>query len=150
MAKDYFDEYCDTFGITDPFQEDQERFHKKIKHCISPTGREYWEVDTTKTPEEEEWELENRKKKDEYIRLRYIFHLWEFHNIMVWDDFQREIEFSKYFTDDWKRYLPCDCAGRQCAMTCTYFGTKCPRVNGEPLYPPEEVMKVWEEHDDGK
>lgn len=156
MAENYFDLYCDTFGITDPFQESQERFNKKTTKHFTPSGGEYWEVDITKTAEDLAWEKEWEKRRDAYLRLEHIFRLWEFHDIVSWDYFQKEIAFSKCFTDDGNRYLPCDCEERQCAMTCTYFGTKCPRANGEPLYPPEEVMKVWdleqelkwEEHDD--
>lgn len=150
MAKDYFDEYCDTFGITDPFRESQERFHKKVTKHSAPSGGEYWIVDTMETKEDEEWEKEWEVRRDEYLRLEHVFRLWEFHDRLDWDDFQKEIVLSKHFTNDGDRYLPCDCAGRQCNMWCAYFGTECPRKKGEPLWAPEEVMKVWEEHDDGK
>lgn len=149
---DYFDKYCELFGIADPFQEQQERFHKKVTHCISPSGREYWEVDTKKTPEEMAWERDWEVRRDEYLRLEHIFRLWDLHDRMDWDKFQKEIEYSKNFTDDGERYLPCDCEERQCSMECAYFGTECPRVRGEELISPKEVMEIqelkWEEHDD--
>lgn len=156
MAEDYFDLYCELYHITDPFEEDQERFSKRVTTHHTPSGGTYWEVDMTKTEEDIAWEVAQKKKKNEYLRLEHIFRLWEFHDRLNWDDFQREIESSKHFTDDWKRYLPCDCAGRQCNMWCAYFGTECPRKKGEPLWAPEEVMKVWdadledrwEDHDD--
>lgn len=144
MAENYFDTYCYTFGITDPFQEEQERFSKRVTKRINPSGTEYWEVDTTKTEEELAWEAEQKKKKSKYLRLEHIFRLWELHDKLSWERFQKEIEYCSRFTDDWKRYLPCDCAERQCNMWCAYFGTECPRKRGEDLYPPTEVMMVLE------
>ena len=145
---DYFDKYCDTFGITDPFRESQERFHKKVtKHSTSSDG-EYWIVDTMKTKEDEEWEKEWEIRRDEYLRLEHVFRLWEFHDRLSWDDFQKEIVLSKHFTNDGDRYLPCDCGCRQCALTCQYFGTECPRARGEDLISPKEVQAITEDNEE--
>ena len=144
MAEDYFGLYCNIFGIADPFREAQERFHKKVTKHSTPSGGEYWIVDTMETKEDEEWEKEWEVRRDEYLRLEHVFRLWEFHDKLSWDKFQAEIEYGKRFTDDWKRYLPCDCAERQCAMTCQYFSGECPRRNGEELIPPNEVLIAME------
>lgn len=144
MAEDYFDMYCYAFGITDPFQEEQERFSKRVTTHHTSSGGTYWEVDTTKTEEDIAWEEEQKKKKSEYLRLEHIFRLWELHDKLSWERFQKEIEYCSRFTDDWKRYLPCDCAERQCAMTCQYFSGECPRRNGKELIPPNEVLIAME------
>ncbi len=142
-----FHDYCMERKIKDPFWEDQQRFSNKIEHKQDEKGRDYWVVDTTKTPEDEAWEKNWEKRRDEFLRLEHTFRLWDFHFWM--DDWDR---FKSFWNSQWvdtSAYMPCDIASRQCNMECAYFGKECPREKEELRAP--EILGFdgrWEFHDD--
>ena len=63
--------------------------------------------------------IDSNKCRKEYDKLQQIFLFWDYHFYMGWEEFQ---ERRKYERDiDLSMYEPCDCAERQCALTCPYF-----------------------------
>ena len=78
----------------------------------------------------EDYRLFNNINNDE---LRDVFRAWECHFWMIWTEFEKTFKYSN--KNIIKRYLPCDCADRQCNMACAYFGGKCPRENEELKIP---------------
>lgn len=142
-----FHDYCMERKIKDPFWEDQQRFSNKIEHKQDEKGHDYWVVDTTKTQEDEAWEKDWAKRRDEFLRLEHTFRLWDFHFWM--DDWDR---FKSFWNNQWvdtSAYMPCDIASRQCNMECAYFGKECPREREELRAP--EILGFegrWEFHDD--
>lgn len=98
---------------------------------------------TVVDPETEEdniWRKDWEKRRDEYLRLRDTFILWEDHFWMPWKQFKKYLKFHEKYADT-SIYMPCDAADRQCDIACTYFGGKCPREE-EPLKCP---IKEYEE-----
>lgn len=141
-----FFDYCNTFGITNPFNEEQERFQERCTYNIDDYGHTITHI-RPENPIEAAWRQEHREKKDKYLRLSHTFRLWDFHFWMDWPRFKKHLEWSTDFADT-SIYLPCDCAERQCNMACTYFGTECPRMKEELRAP--EILGFegrWEYHD---
>lgn len=123
-----FEQYCQKKGIKDPFKEDWEHRHKM-------TNIATWEY----PEDDEQWQMEWYKRKEEYLRMRHEFVLWELHFWLDWEEFMKYAKFSKEYVDI-KKYLPCDCAGRQCNMWCIYFGEKCIREEEELKIP--EILEL--------
>ena len=141
-----FFDYCRRKKIKNPFKENLDAFARRC----SKEERDGYEVTIIreKTAEEEVWEKEWKKRRDEYLRLSHAFRLWDFHFWMNWEEFSWHCGFDKEFTDV-SIYMPCDCADRQCNMTCAYFGGKCPREKEELKIP--EILGFegrWEFEDD--
>ena len=118
-----FKDYCNALGITDPFEEEQKRFSQRCTH------EHGYVLIRDKTEEDIEWEKEWEKRRDEYLRLEHTFRLWDMHFYLTWEKFQFFLR-HETFTDT-SIYLPCDCADRQCALTCEYFSRECPREKEE-------------------
>ena len=115
-------EWCEEHNIQNPFKERSN--HTKIEHKIV-NGVECWEF----SPEDQAWEEEWKKRRDEYLWQEQTFRLWDMHFWMDdWEKFQR-MGVGGYV--DMSIYLPCDLANRQCAMTCAYFLGECPRQEEE-------------------
>ena len=115
-------QWCKEHGIKDPFQERYDRIKSEWKIV---NGVECWEFNS---PEDQSWEEEWKKRRDEYLRQMHTFRLWDLHFWMDdWDSFQRMG--NSYV--DMSIYMPCDLANRQCAMTCAYFLGDCPRQKEE-------------------
>ena len=113
--------WCKEHGIKDPFQECYDRIKSERKIV---DGVECWEF----SPEEQAWEEEWKKRRDEYLRQKHTFRLWDLHFWMDdWDSFQRMG--NSYV--DMSIYMPCDLANRQCALACAYFLGDCPRQKEE-------------------
>ena len=127
-----FEDYCKTRGIRDPFIERQRLIYDDS------------------VPEEEKAEEYRRlgRQQEEYLRLMHTFRLWAYHFWMPREEFIKHAKLSKDYADI-DIYLPCDCADRQCTMTCAYFGGECPRMK-EELKIPESLgfEGRWEFHDD--
>ena len=141
-----FHDYCNAFGITNPFWEEQKRFrdrsHDEVRNGIKCT------VVDAESPEDIAWRTEWMKRRDKYLRLDHTFRLWDFHFWMPWEKFKWHCSFDKEYTDV-SIYMPCDCADRQCSMECAYFGGECPREKEELCTP--EILGFegrWELHDD--
>ena len=143
-----FHDYCMERKIENPFWEDQQRFSNRVERKQDEKGRDYWVVDTTKKPEDEAWEKDWAKKRDWFLRLEHTFRLWDFHFWMTWEQFEWYLKYDKDYTDV-SIYMPCDCADRQCSMTCAYFGGECPRMKEEVKIPESLGFEGrWEFHDD--
>lgn len=137
-----FYDYCNTFGITNPFQEEQKRFAARCKK------EEKYTIIKKESPEDIEWRKEWSKRRDDYLRLSHTFRLWDFHFWMTRTAFEHHLDWSKKYADT-SIYMPCDCAERQCSMECAYFLHECPRAKGELKTP--EILGFdgrWEYHDD--
>ena len=121
--------WCKEHGIIDPFKErDEHDAYQHRKEIIN--GHEVFVWDKDNSPEYKAWHEDWEKRRDEYLRQQHTFRLWDFHFWMDWERFEKFIEHEESFTDI-SIYLPCDCANRQCSLTCAYFGEKCPRENEE-------------------
>lgn len=92
-------------------------------------------------------EIGQAAQKDIYLCLEHTFRLWDFHFWMPWEQFSQYFKYENYA--DTSIYLPCDCIDRQCAMTCAYFGGKCPREKTEIQTPKLLGFEGrWKFHDD--
>ena len=123
---------------------DNRFFDYRIEKRIPSVVKEY-----LKLVEADQEEVDLAKSREEYLRLAHTFRLWDYHFWMPWTEFEEYAKLSKEFTDT-SIYLPCDCADRQCAMTCAYFLGECPRAKEELRAP--EILGFegrWEFHDDG-
>lgn len=121
---------------------DNRFFDYRIEKRIPSVVKEY-----LKLVEADQEEVDLAKSREEYLRLAHTFRLWDYHFWMPWAEFEEYAKLSKEFTDT-SIYLPCDCADRQCAMTCTYFLGECPRREEELRAP--EILGFdgrWEFHD---
>lgn len=128
-----FHDFCNAKGIVNPFGEEQAHFNKRC-HPGEHNGRPCTVIDP-ETEEDREWRKEWIKRRDAYLRLEHTFRLWDFHFWMPWEKFKWHLDIDKAYADV-SIYLPCDCAERQCALTCAYFGAECPRMK-EELKAPE-------------
>ena len=138
---DRFEDYCNAKGIADPFRESARRCTAEERNGHKIT------IIRGETEEEKAWTQEWKKRRDEYLRLRHTFRLWDAHFWMDWETFAKFCEYAKFYTDV-DIYMPCDCAERQCNMACTYFGGKCPRTEEELKTP--EILGFegrWKYHD---
>ena len=122
-------DYCATNNIKDPFLEEWIDTH----------------ITNPRVTNDDDWHKEWVRRRDDYLRMRHTFRMWDFHFWMDWEEFQSHAKYSKDYTDI-SIYLPCDCAGRQCNMACAYFGTKCPREK-EELKNPLNFEGRWEFRD---
>ena len=129
-ADDRWREYCILNNIRDPFKESQERISKRIHEEIDEKGHRITVVDAAPL-NEPAWQSAWKKRRDAYLRLQHTFKLWDYHSWMPWDDFKKQVNFSRQYADG-SIYMPCDCEGRQCSVECAYFGRKCLRER-EPL-----------------
>ena len=140
-----FNDYCDTFGITNPFCEERQRLNKRMSKQIV-NGHEITFIDP-EGPDDLLWRIDWTKRRNEYLRLDHTFRLWDFHFWMPWEKFKWHCGFDKEYTDV-SIYMPCDCADRQCSMECAYFLHECPREKEELKTP--EILGFegrWEYHD---
>ena len=121
-----FHDYCMERKIKDPFWEGQQRFSNRVER-----------------KQDEAW----AKRRDEFLRLEHTFRLWDFHFWMTWEQFEWHLKYDKDYADV-SIYMPCDCADRQCSMTCAYFGGECPRIKKEIKIPENLGFEGrWEFHD---
>ena len=142
-----FHDYCMERKIENPFWEDQQRFAKRCRKEIR-NGHEVTIIDTDDSPEEKAWRKTWAEKRDKFLRLERTFRLWDFHFWMNWGQFEWYLKYDKDYTDV-SIYMPCDCADRQCSMTCAYFGGECPRTKEEIKIPESLGFEGrWEFKDD--
>lgn len=124
-----FFDYCDTFGIANPFNEEQEKFQERCTYESDEYGHTITYI-RPENPIEAAWRQEYREKKDRYLRLEHTFRLWDFHFWMTRTAFEQHLRWSKEYADT-SIYLPCDTVERQCDMMCAYFSGECPREKVE-------------------
>jgi hypothetical protein len=133
-----WEDYCEARGLANPFQEEQELY--KLR-CVYKDENGWKVLHVRDLTEEEEALLAQIKRwKKEYLRLQHEFELWDFHFWMEWEEFAHWLK--EYGSE--VEYLPCDCGSRQCALTCQYFGEKCPRESGELESPINGLDRRWE------
>ena len=127
---DKWREYCILNNIRDPFAESQARLARRMHEEEDEKGHRITVIDAPPL-DEQAWQNAWAKRRDAYLRLQHTFRLWDFHFWMPWEEFKRQMHFSRQYADV-GIYMPCDAAERQCNMECAYFGAKCPREE-EPL-----------------
>ena len=137
-ADDRWYEYCILNNIRDPFKESQERISKRIHEETDEKGHRITVIDAAPL-NESAWQSAWKKRRDVYLQLQHTFKLWDYHFWMPWEEFKRQMNFSRQYADV-SIYMPCDAAERQCSMECAYFSAKCPRAE-HPLKNPLKEFK---------
>lgn len=131
-----WENYCKERGIKNPlFSRPGQLYPKKFNFLDSEIEGYVHKTDFNGIEVEKFY---SREEMDEYLRLRGIFFMWDYHFWMIdWDNFQKH--------GDSEGYYPCDLANRQCNMACKYFGEKCPRESEELKCPKElDFEGRWE------
>ena len=133
-----WNDFCEAMGIDSPFQREQELFKARCSY----KDENGWKVLQVRDFTEEEEQLMTfiKEWKKDYLRLEHKFDLWDYHFWMTWDEFE---PFLKEYGSEID-YYPCDCAERQCALTCQYFGKECPRAKEELKSPISGLDGRWE------
>lgn len=122
--------------------EDEEPIYRKwrkfaAEHNIKDPFEEQFEKYDSTFPLSDEW----KKCRDEYLRLKHTFMLWELHKVKPWREFKWELG-NWNFAEGKELYAPCDCADRQCVFLCQYFDNGCTRGIKELENP---VLRLLEE-----